>query len=64
MEKLLKTIVKTHGAEIFRFGKSWIVSSADEFWDYLPLMEILTKNGFIADEGVDLNGEYVLVVNY
>lgn len=62
MEKILKTLVTANGAELFQKGRFWIVSNADMEWDYCPLMEILESRGFAVYEGVDLNGENVLVI--
>lgn len=62
MEKTLEALVTANGAELFHKGRFWIVSNADIGWDYCPLMEILESRGFAVYEGVDLNGENVLVI--
>lgn len=63
MEALLKSIAEHHDAEVFEMDNVWIVSSENEFWNYYELMEIFDGAGFTVGEGVDLNGEDVLVVS-
>lgn len=62
MEDLLILIAQKHNAEVFTFDNFWVVTDSNN-WNEYALMKALENSGFTVEEGVDISGADVLVVN-
>lgn len=58
MEDRLILIAQKHNAEVFAFDNFWVVTDSN-----YVLMKALENSGFTVEEGVDISGADVLVVN-